>query len=623
MSDLQKTPGFWDAGGFIQCLAPPLKLSHLHIDQGKLYYLETRPEEQGRSVIIANDNSQECHGREFNIKTRVNEYGGQCFTCNNNLLVFFDLTSQTLYIKDSSTDQLKAVYHKQKCYFADLHLDPKNSFVYAVMEDKNTESCPAFLVRLCLSTNNLEILHSSQDFYAQPRVSPCGKQLAFLSWNHPSMPWDENVLWIANLANDSMSEPQIIFKKQGASCDQLTFSMDSQLYFTCDQEGYSQLFTFKEQIQQLTFVPINFGINHWVYGVRRLSFINQHQIGMIGTAQALDALYLFDCRSHTLETLDTPFTSITELACSNGAFFCIAASTISPYGLYKIDSLSLQISCLKTSETQALDPGFISKPQKITITTHEISLHGFYYPPCNPSFSCTDQPPLILKIHSGPTAHLTPRYQPEIYFFTSKGFAFFELNYRGSSGYSKEFQNKLNGGWGCYEVEDVMLAANFLVTHRLAHPQLLFLKGSSAGGFTVLNILCKTSMFTGATSYYGISDLTSLVNSTHKFEKHYLDTLVGSYIKNPEIFYERSPIHHLNKISTPLLLFHGQKDPVVPIKQTIMVCDALKAQGNIVESIYFQEEGHGFKLSKTLNLCLAKELSFYQMLAKPIVNKIS
>jgi len=613
MSNPTQIPGFWHCPTFQQSyLTQAVKISYLEADLGNVYCLETRSEERGRSVIIETITEKECHEKKYNIKTRVNEYGGKCYTINNNLLVFFDLVTLTLYSKDLSQTAAAPLFHKKGCHFADLILDPDNLFVYAVMEDTNKKDSPAFLIRINLATKTLEILHATQDFYAQPKISSCGTQLAFISWNHPHMPWEENILWKASINKHHVTEPHILCHRQDVSFDQITFSSEGLLYFCCDEDGYSNLYTFENSLQQLTFETINFGVNHWVYGTRRLTFIDANHLIMIGTNKAIDALYLFDCKKSSLKKLQTPFSSISEIASSKGSLFLIGSSVTSACGLHKMTSISSEPTQLNLLESCAVDPCYISHPKTIKISSSAYDLQGFYYPPQNPAYFLKEPPPVIIKIHSGPTSHATPRYQPDVYFFTSKGFAYFELNYRGSSGYSKQFQNLLKGHWGKYDHEDVISSANFLINNKLAHQSLVFLKGSSAGGLTLLNAISQTSMFAGASCYYGVSDLSSLAHHTHKFEKHSLDSLVAPFQTCPEIFHVRSPINHLDKISTPLLLFHGEKDPVVPLEQTINVYEKLKDQGNFVECMIFSDEGHGFKIAKTLQTCLDKELAFYQ-----------
>jgi dipeptidyl aminopeptidase/acylaminoacyl peptidase len=615
MSDLSSSPGLWHSPISAEILfGSSIKLNHLHVDQTKLYYSETRLAEKGRTTLLSGSTNGEVVPDKFNVKTRVNEYGGKCFTVRNNLLVFFDLFTQSLYLKDLCVDTLSLLYHRSGWHFADLILDPSNTYMYAIAEDKNLSSSPAFLIRMHLQQKELEILHSEEDFYAQPRISPCGHKLAFISWNHPYMPWDQNILWLADIEKEGLKNLQKISCDYNVSCDQLIFSFDSSLFFTCDKQGYSQLYFFKTHVEQLTFDPINFGVNHWIYGSCRLAFKDHHQLILIGTEKAQDSLYLFTLSNKNLKKIPTPFTFITELAFCDAALVCIAASVTAPLGLYRLladDSLEL----IKVQESFSLDKKYIPLAKELTIPSKEDIIYGFYYPPCNPSYSKALNPPVIIKVHSGPTAHVTPRFHSDIVFFTSRGFAYFEVNYRGSSGYSKHFQQSLNGYWGDKDVEDIKTAALYLVKQHLAHPQLLFLKGSSAGGFTLFCLLHQMHIFTGAVSYYGVYDLIDLSKHTHKFEKHYLDTLIAANRKTQNAIYKnKSPINHLDSISTPVLLFHGDKDPVVSIHQTNKVYKALKAKDCCVELITFSQEGHGFKEAITLKTCLEKELSFYHKL---------
>ena len=615
MKDNLAAPGFWDSPLTAESiLASPVKFSHLHTNPDHVFYLETRAQEKGRSVLMDVAFQKEFLATPFNIKTRVNEYGGKCYTVLEHLLIFFDLSSQTIYKKDLRDLTLLALYKKQNCYFADLCIDPSLRYLYAVMEDQNEPTAPAFLIRLDLSSGNLEILHSSEDFYAQPRISPCGHYLAFISWNHPHMPWDENRVWLAKIGARGLQDLKMICSEKNSSCDQLFFGLDSRLYFTWDMQGYSHLYTFSQKIEQLTFLPINFGTAHWIYGIKRVAQIDCDHLALIGTSSAQDDVYLLHLKTLHLNKLQTPLSSIADLASQGSTLYCIGATPSKPSGIYKIDAKRQEVELMILSEPSAAFAPFISIPREISCSDHEKTFHGFYYPPCHPEHCAEMAPPLILKVHSGPTAHAAPRYQPEITFFTSRGFAYFEINYRGSTGYSKAFQTALNKHWGEIDVEDTLFCAQMLVKKGLACEKGLFIKGSSSGGFTAMSALCQSKIFTGGVCYYGVYDLVLLASHTHKFERFYLETLIGSFSDNPTLFYARSPAHQIHHLTTPVLLFHGDKDVVVPEEQTKNMYLALQKKKTFVDYICFPDEGHGFKLAKTLQKCLTKELEFYQVL---------
>ena len=580
------------------------KTLFLEVSEERLFFLESRPEEKGRCALI-DESNHELTPFPFHIRSRIHEYGGKCFTLCKNHLIFFSDHDLTLYLKKEG-DLPQKIYEEKGTSFVDGSLDQTLNNFYSITQYIHEGKEKSSVTKLDLRTRKLKKIHEGEDFYACPRISPCGRFLAFISWNHPNMPWDKTRLWIMDLNNESA---KIIWEKEG-STSHLLWMESSTLIFNCDVSGYYNLYSYEDGIvKKITDSSIDYGSAHWIFGTSRFAKIDGQHLCTIGTKEGFDSLYVIDIKKKKEKKIDLDFTSISELVGSEKKVYFIASNReISPT-IFSLEKDSFEVGSLNKVQSN-LDKFSSSNPcyhyRVKPLMSEDIDL--FYYPPTN----LKAPPPVIIRIHSGPTAHVVPRLGLDILFFTSRGFGYAEFNYRGSTGYGRAFRESLNGNWGVFDVEDTKHCGQFLVEHHLANPKGLFLKGSSAGGLTCLTTLCQPSPFTAGVCYYGISDLEKMTKQTHRFEAHYLDRLVGPYPEKKELYHKRSPLFMDIKTKPSILFFQGKLDLVTPPEQTLLFYEKLKTKGAEVECMIFEKEGHGFRNGETISFCLEKELAFYK-----------
>lgn len=512
-----------------------------------LYWTETRPEEKGRNVLM--NLAGEVLSKSVNIKSRVHEYGGGAYLIAQGNVIFVDDTSQRVFFND------QPITSKEQGRFADFCYDSSRSCVYAVREinDINT------LARITLDGTVTDIATGS-DFYAEPRLSPNSKRLVWISWNHPNMPWDNTTLteW------DFNSPPKII--AENASIQHPMWKQDNTLLYLTDQSGRWNFpgYSLKSDL----------GYPPWVLNMKRYC-LHQDKIAAIATIDATDALYLINLKSKTHTEIETRFTSFNEIVSDGTNLYTIASG---PDDLPSLVSILPEIKTIRKSSEIKLE-----KP------SHPISInygnaHMFFYPPSNKVY---DLPPLIVSAHGGPTAHFAPTLNLTVEYWTSRGFAFAAVNYAGSSGFGKAYRDRLNGRWGIADTTDCINALEHLKEQKLIDPKKCVIMGGSAGGFTALATITQTNAFAAAVSLYGICDIEALCECTHKFESHYNNTLTGTY--------SNSPIHHIDKIQTPVLLLQGSEDKIVPPSQSEAFYSALKAKNIPCEYKLIEGEGHGFR----------------------------
>ncbi|MBM3192156.1 MAG: S9 family peptidase, partial [Chlamydiae bacterium] len=503
--------------------AGALRFGQLDTCTNCFYFTESRPSEKGRCALMKGGlfSLEEVLPSTFSVRTRVHEYGGKCFAGSHDTVYFVNYSDQTIYQKKEGASPT-LLLQQPKTYYADLFLT--KTYLYAVAEDHSQGSIQTSLVRIDLKTGHVITLAYGCDFYAAPRVNDKETQIAFLTWNFPYMPWDSTRLWVADLTQEGLSSPLCI---AGGNKESITHPLWHQetLYFTSDRTGFWNIYLHKQNtpLEALHPTSIDFGAAHWIFGSERLATTQDDHLLAIGTENGVDALYRFHLITRKMTKLETPFTSLSDLYFFQGHALFFASAADLPTSLVAWDLKKSTYTFLKNSQKHTLPSTCLSYPQRITFPTKDNQMaYGLYYPPQNSDYQPLKNslPPLILKCHGGPTHHAAIKYNPDILFFTSRGFAFFEINYRGSTGFGKAYRDLLKLQWGIADRDDCLYAVDYLIKNRLADPDHLFLKGSSSGGYSVFSVLIHSPAFQGAVSYYGISDLEDLVKNSHKLEKH-------------------------------------------------------------------------------------------------------
>ncbi|MDN3639204.1 prolyl oligopeptidase family serine peptidase [Simiduia curdlanivorans] len=600
------------------------------------YWLESRPSEQGRSVIVKHSIGQmpeDVTPPQVSVRSKVNEYGGGDFCVSEAFIFYVDATDQQIYALDQHLNQIRQITHTPSSRYADLVYDPLRNRLIAIREDfpgAELESLHT-LVSVDLATGQITTLAEGDSFYASPALSTDGNQLAWLSWNHPNMPWDYNQCWRAVFNQQGQLEQKKIVSPAQSSSFQPRWSSQQELFLVNDQSGWWNIYRLASNAADTTgahysantLKPVlaleaEFATPQWVFGMSCYDFLNQNTLFATYTQQGQWRLASIDLTQPqpTLSHIDNGFCDISSISCagnhSEQRAVLLAASSNQAQGVWQWHNQQWQ--CLKQSIVSPLESDTIACAQAISFaTSHKDKAHGFYYPPTNPNYAAPagEKPPLIVLSHGGPTGATETALNFKIQYWTSRGFAVLDVNYRGSTGYGTAYRNRLKGQWGIFDVDDVCAGAQYLVAQGLADAKRLIIKGSSAGGYTVLAALTFRDTFSAGTSLYGIGDLSALATDTHKFEARYLDSLVAPWPSGEPTYRERSPIHHVQKLTCPVIFFQGLKDKVVPPNQAEMMVAALRRQRIQTAYVSFANEGHGFREGQSIEDQLELELNFY------------
>lgn len=595
-----------------QIASGSIAFQELCTDDEKVYWTETRPNEKGRVALVSTASTDLFS--DYSIRTRVHEYGGGALLVAGGVVYFCNNKDQQLYSGKPGQAPVQ-ITHAERCRFADFVIHPNHQFLIAVCEEHN-EGVENYLAKIDLKSGTLEKMAWGHDFFSSPGISPDGKRLVWVAWDHPNLPWDDTTLWMAKLEKDgTLSDVQQIAGGENESVCQPEWSATGELYFISDRSGYWNIYCWRGGKEECVHsMEADCALPGWLF--RRSSYAitdNHGVIACIYSDKGIDRLALIDPHHNRFQKVDVPFTAMRNLALSGRTLYFFGASPTLPQSLIAFDLSTGQWNIVKQSMPLSIASDYISTAEQIAFPSTYGESYAFFYPPKNPKVRAKagEKPPLIVKVHGGPTSHVQTGLNLEAQFWTTRGFAFMEVNYSGSSGYGRAYRKRLEGKWGLADVEDCVHAAQFLAKQGRVDPKRLFIKGGSAGGYTVLASLAFHQVFAGGTSYYGVSDLELLLKDTHKFEARYLDRLIGPYPEKKALYKERSPIHHVDQIRAPVLLLQGKDDPVVPPNQAEEIFAALKKKGMSVEMIIFEGEQHGFRMASTIKRCLDAELSFY------------
>ncbi len=589
------------------------------VDDSGLYWIETRPEEQGRSVIVRRAPDGECHDvtpQGFNVRTRVHEYGGNPYCVVEGTAYFANFADQGLY-RQSPGGEPARLSHSDGLRYADFESHGRRLF--CVREDHRAGGTPVnALVTIDLDApGDGDVIFADSDFVAYPALDPAGRRMAFIAWDFPNMPWDDVALWIADVApSGRLVNPRRINSGVAESILQPQWADDGTLYFISDRtNGWWNLHRFDgETVEPVLTLPADFGGPLWTLGNRYYALVSTGKAVVCHGTDEGQSLATLDLVSGELEPFDVPFNAFGSLTIHGARVYVTAARVDAPSELVELDANAGDYRTIATTGDRPFPAGFVSRPQPLEFPTDGgLTAFAYYYPPTHPEYRGVEGtlPPLIVEVHGGPTAAAVPAYSIARHFWTSRGFAVLDVNYGGSTGYGRAFRERLYGQWGVVDLRDTINAACYAVERGLADPERLIIHGGSAGGFLVLAALAFDSTFAAGANYYGVSDLETLAVETHKFESRYMDKLVGPYPEAREIYAARSPIHHLGGFGKPLITLQGLDDRVVPPNQSERIFEALRAKGVPVALLTFEGEGHGFRKAESRIRALEAELYFY------------
>ncbi len=598
-----------------------IRLGNIMLDGQDIYWLESRPLEGGRSVIVKrmpDGTIQDINPAPFNARTRVHEYGGGSFTVHAGTVYFSDFQDQRLYsVKPGEPP--KPLTEASAFRYADGVIDPARGRMVCVREDHTAEGeAVNTLASINLDNGAQHVLMSGNDFYSTPRLNADGTRLAWLTWNHPNMPWDGTELWVADVQTDGMlTNARHIAGSVEESIFQPEWSPDGMLYFVSDRTGWWNLYRWPGpecSVETLTNLEAEFGLPQWVFRMNTYTFASAKRVLCTYIQNGVQTLASLDPCTRDLTPLDLPYTSIESPQATRTHAIFQASAAKTPSAIVKLNLETEEYEVLKRSSELQIKPGYISTAQPVTFPTENgLVAHGFFYPPQNQDFTAPadEKPPLLVLSHGGPTGRTTDKLDPKIQYWTSRGFGVLDVNYGGSAGYGRAYRERLKGQWGVVDVDDCTNGARYLAKQGSVDGERLAIRGGSAGGYTTLCALTFCDVFKSGASYYGVSDLEALAQETHKFESRYLDGLVGPYPERRDLYVARSPIHHVEELNCPVIFFQGLEDKVVLPNQAEKMVAALRDKGIPVAYLPFEGEQHGFRRAENIKRAWESERYFY------------
>ena len=605
--------------------AGQIGVSEPHPEPGAVSWLELRPSEGGRYVLVrATDDGRNLDVTPpgTNVRTRVHEYGGGAFLVKGETVFFSNFEDQRLFRLDGdgqprpiTPEPPEPGAHR----YADGRLTPDGRWFVCVRErHEGGEPVNELVAIPADGSEEPRIVASGHDFFSNPRPSPEGRRMAWLSWDHPRMPWDGSELWVAELSADgTLGEPRLVAGGPDESIFQPDWSPEGILHFVSDRTGWWNLYREVDgRVEALAPRDEEFGVPAWLFDMSTYAFLPGGRIACLHGFAHETRLGVLNPATGRIDDLDLPYTAYRSSLESDGTRLAfVGSSGTEPASVVVVDTMDGSRKFLRRVLDLDVDLGHVSQPRHVEFPTEGgLTGHALFYPPANRDVTGPrgERPPLIVLSHGGPTSHSTPEFVLSNLFWTSRGFAVVDVNYGGSTGYGRAYRQRLNQNWGVVDVADCVNAARWLADQGEVDGRRMAIRGGSAGGYCTL---CALTFFPGVfgagASYFGIGDLETFVKDTHKFESRYLDTLVGPYPEAKDVYRQRSPANYADRIACPVILFQGLEDLVVPPNQAEEMIRALEAKGLPYAYIPFEGEQHGFRKAKTIRRSLEAELSFY------------
>jgi dipeptidyl aminopeptidase/acylaminoacyl peptidase len=617
--------GEWESPFPISLLvAGIVTLGEVRARDGVRWWLEGRPEEKGRQVLVrrAPDGTETRLTPEgFNARSRVHEYGGAAYVVDDDLVIVSDFDTGRLN-QVAAGGELRPLTPDRAWRFADLVVDRARNRLLAIREDHEPATIERHgeaensLVAIDLASGAVSVLVSGTDFIAAPRLSPNGDQLAWLEWSHPNLPWDGTELRLADVAADgTLGEGSTVAGSPTDWISQPRWSPGGVLHFVAEPTGWMNIHRLVDGKAELVAeLDAEFAPPDWLFGFSSFGFLPNGEILAIGRSGGQDRFYRLGPEGGRAEIVDVPFTEMAFLAVDGDRVVVRAASPTSPSAIVELNPENGAWTPLRQSMSATFDPADIAVPRPVEYpTTGDRTAFGLFYAPHNTAFRAPDGelPPLIITSHGGPTAAATAAFQVATQLFTSRGFAVLDVDYGGSTGYGRDYRKRLEGEWGVVDLDDCVNGARGLVAEGLVDGERLAIRGGSASGYTTLCAVTFSETFGAGTSYFGIGDLETFIAQTHKFESRYLDRLVGPYPERRDLYHARSPLKFTDQISCPVLILQGAEDRIVPPAQAEQIVDALFEKRLPHAYLLFPGEDHGFRSAETIVRAFDAELSFY------------
>lgn len=624
-------PGTWESRLSASMVSQATtRFSFVSCQGEDIYWLEGRPWEKGRTVLVRYRHGvrSDLTPEPFSVRSRVNEYGGLSYVVAGERLIFVNDQDQSLYILNLKEGSIVGVLAKREGQrFADLHYDVRRNRLLAVSEQHRLgQSVRHSLVYWDLNSNCLPIeMVSGHDFYAYPRLSPDGRKLAWMAWNHPVMPWESSELFVAEFSCDGqLHQVRPIAGGVQQAVLQPEWSPDGELYFSADGSGWWNIYRWngseihlisKPQVSQR---PAEYGQPLWLLGMSNYGFLDSQHLFVSVRELGQCFVAILDVVSGSQVRLPADYSSVDYVCCFNQQVMFVAATPLLAAHIVHYHALEKKTHILATSQMLEFNEADISQGEHRVFLSDGSEVYGFYYPPCHREYTLGRDvlPPLIVFCHGGPTACATHQLNLLIQFWTNRGFAVWDVNYSGSVGYGRQYRERLRENWGIVDVRDCINGVDALIQKKTVDQHRIAIRGGSAGGFTALNVLCDSTLFAAGCCLYGIGDLITLMEQTHKFERGYVQGLIGAYPSHAQRYWDRSPLHKIHQIKVPVLFIHGTEDAVVPITQAQQMAAALREKQQPVAFVPLTGEQHGFRSAVSIQQALEAELSFYTQVFK-------
>lgn len=622
-------PGFWPSSFTAEHALQGMK-EYGQLIAGpdhRLYWVEYQPENNGRTAICRwQDGVTDVLTPEpMTIRSRVHEYGGQSWCLLDQQLAFVNGDDQQIWLQTLDDLTIQKLTDTPACRYGAPVWDASRHRLIAVQEEHfpgdNAVDVVSRLVAVDVRSGMVTVLHQGYDFYDQAVISdsPVSGQIAWISWNHPHQPWTETELLYSPLDEwGGLSDPQVLVSGEQA-LTQPQFDAQGRLHVISDHDNWWQIYRVIQRTSATELQPLagqseaEYAAASWQLGQCSYQLLNRADDSDWVALSHRDGMgYLQHYRAGHHQLLATEYSCFRSLTLSGNTLFCVAASTTCNSALIAIQLDHGDVQVITGGEPM-LSGRDIAEPQHLTFPVNAAYAHALFYPPANAAEVLGDAlPPLVVFLHGGPTSAAYPMFSPKLQYWTQRGFAVADLNYRGSTGYGRDYRMQLGKQWGMTDVEDAVALVAYLTAQQQINPQQVFIRGGSAGGYTALAALAASDCFAAGASLYGVSDLQALCASTHKFESRYLDWLIGDPQQEAHVYVERSPVTNATQVRCPVIFFQGLMDRVVPPEQTDLMVKALRDNGITVEVHRYADEYHGFRDPDVQKEVLELELAFYQ-----------
>ncbi len=583
---------------------------------GDLWWEEHRPHESGRAVIVSASKGDLIKA-PWSASSQVHEYGGLAWLGHvrngKANLTFANENDQRVYSSEVGHEP-QPLTAETDCKHRYIEFISVGDEIWCIRE-VHSETNEVTRDIVAISDSGVRSLDSGSHFYANPRLSPDGRHICWIAWDHPQMPWDGTLLKVADVVDGELRNVRTLIGSTTLSVLGPEWADDQTLFFISDTTGWWNPWRIGliGEAEQIIDEQTEWAEALWHLGGRFIQILNDGRFIAVHGNVGNRKLALVDPVAKSVQNVSSDFTEMGPTFSVNENYaYVVGGGNSFPQALAEVDLNLLKVVRHVYETKVPIDPSYLTRPRLITVPGNNgRQVHAIFHAAHNPDINHSGPTPLLVAVHGGPTDRARAGANLKYNYFTSRGFAVVDVNYGGSTGYGRKYRQTLNGTWGVVDREDVISVVLELINQGVANRNEILISGGSAGGFTVLNVLVNSDVFAGGASYFGIADLIGFANQTHDFEARYLDSMVGPYPEKQELYGENSPSTHLENLTSPLILFHGLDDKVVPPSQSRVFREACIRKG--IKHAYFEFEGeaHGFTKAANIVMCLENEIGFY------------